>query len=226
MQADSGSGMIWIDALKYAEELELGGRTDWRLPNAKELQSIVDYSRSPDATNSAAIDPIFQTSTITNEDGKKDYPYFWTSTTHLDGPNAAQAVYIAFGRSLGLMHGQILDVHGAGAQRSDPKNGAPHLGHGPQGDAQRIFNFVRCVSGGAVADPALELQERTKQSAYPNRIRIADTTYNPEEMKYREIPEHPGPDHEKNGGHEQSHQGREGRDPPMPHHFGPPSPRR
>jgi len=40
-------------------------------------------------------------------------------------------------------------VHGAGAQRSDPKTGDrgdyPLLGQGPQGDSQRVFNHVRCV---------------------------------------------------------------------------------
>jgi len=41
-----------------------------------------------------------------------------------------------------------LDVHGAGAQRSDPKIGNPAdypQGHGPQGDAIRIYNYVRLV---------------------------------------------------------------------------------
>jgi hypothetical protein len=41
-QSDSGSGMRWEDALAYAEGLSLAGHDDWRLPNAKELQSIVD----------------------------------------------------------------------------------------------------------------------------------------------------------------------------------------
>jgi hypothetical protein len=42
----------------------------------------------------------------------------------------------------------LLDVHGAGAQRSDPKDGDPAdypNGHGPQGDVIRINNFVRAV---------------------------------------------------------------------------------
>ena len=43
----------------------------------------------------------------------------------------------------------IIDVHGAGAQRSDPKTGDPDdypvYGHGPQGDVQRVYNYVRCV---------------------------------------------------------------------------------
>jgi hypothetical protein len=50
MKADSGQAMTWEEALAWAENLEYGGYDDWRLPNAKELQYIVDYSRSPDTT--------------------------------------------------------------------------------------------------------------------------------------------------------------------------------
>ena len=43
----------------------------------------------------------------------------------------------------------MIDVHGAGCQRSDPKDGDPNdfpsWGHGPQGDMQRVFNYVRPV---------------------------------------------------------------------------------
>ncbi len=155
-QADSVTGMTWEEALACAENLELGGYRDWRLPNAKELQSIVDYSRSPGTTSSAAIDPLFSVTQITNMAGEADYPWYWSSTTHLkfDG-SAASGVYVCFGRGLGSMDGglTIIDVHGAGCQRSDPKTGAPDdypvAGHGPQGDVQRVFNHVRCVRGGA-----------------------------------------------------------------------------
>jgi len=44
-----------------------------------------------------------------------------------------------------------VDVHGAGAQRSDPKAGDPAMfphGRGPQGDVIRIYNFVRLVRDG------------------------------------------------------------------------------
>lgn len=151
-QTGSNNGMNWQDALAYCQNLTLAGQNDWRLPNAKELQSIVDYSRSPDTTNSPAIDPVFTTARITNEAGQTDYPYYWTSTTHQNTINADQAVYISFGRAMGYMNGRWMDVHGAGAQRSDPKNGDPSLypkGRGPQGDAIRINNYVRCVRGGA-----------------------------------------------------------------------------
>ncbi len=146
---DSQQAMDWFASLNYCESLELAGNNSWRLPNVKELQSIVDYSRSPDTTNSAAIAPIFNTSTITNEAEKLDYPNYWSSTTHLNLRNGNNAAYLAFGRSLGYMKGQWLDVHGAGAQRSDPKQyrGKDYpQGHGPQGDAIRYNNFARCVT--------------------------------------------------------------------------------
>ncbi|WPD23883.1 MAG: DUF1566 domain-containing protein [Candidatus Electrothrix scaldis] len=148
-QTDDGKARDWEDSLSYAEGLRLAGYTDWRLPNAKELQSIVDYNRSPVATSSPAIDPLFQTSRISAPDGQLQYPYFWTSTNHQGGRRYYEhAVYIAFGRALGDMHGGIIDVHGAGAQRSDPKTGAPDdypSYFGPQGDMRVVFNYVRCV---------------------------------------------------------------------------------
>ena len=179
-KSDSGKGLNWEQALTYAANSKLAGYSDWRLPNAKELQGIVDYTRAPSVTNSAAISPIFQVTKLS--DG--EYPFFWTNTTHLDGPPDRQggaAIYVSFGRALGWMQPrngsgppdrrgpgqgrppglgqppstdsgsyQLLDVHGAGAQRSDPKVGNPQdfpHGRGPQGDVIRIYNFVRLVRG-------------------------------------------------------------------------------
>jgi hypothetical protein len=148
--ADDGIARDWGSALAYCDTLRLGGHEDWRLPDAKELQSIVDYSRSPSATNSPAIDPVFSTSSIVDPDGVAgQYPYFWASTTHLDGMgNYSHAVYLAFGKAQGKMNGVLMDVHGAGAQRSDPKTGQkasyPQY-FGPQGDVQYAYNHARCV---------------------------------------------------------------------------------
>jgi hypothetical protein len=150
MKNDSRSAMNWEAALSYAENLEYAGHSDWRLPDAKELQTIVDYTRSPSTTNSASINPLFNCTPIINEAGEADYASYWTSTTHQSSSNipGAAAVYINFGRGMGYMFGSWIDVHGAGAQRSDPKAGNPKdfpFGRGPQGDAIRIFNYVRCV---------------------------------------------------------------------------------
>ncbi len=153
MQTDSSAAMDWQSALTYCENLEEAGSTDWRLPNIKELQSIVDYSRSPATGNFASIDPWFLASSILNEAGQSDYPFYWSSTTHVDSSgHGSFAAYISFGRALGYMNNAWTDVHGAGAQRSDPKSGDASefsSGHGPQGDAVRIQNYARCVRGGA-----------------------------------------------------------------------------
>ena len=204
-KADSGRGMNWEAALAWVQQGNAEkylGHSDWRLPNAKELQSIVDYARSPDTTGSPAINPLFSCTQITNEVGQADYPYYWTGTTHATTIAGGNAVYIAFGRAAGWPTGvpghgggpgrrgpgrggpppggpggpggprpdgpgiggppefdrpssssvsyHFTDVHGAGAQRSDPKTGDPANfphGRGPQGDVIRINNFVRCVRG-------------------------------------------------------------------------------
>jgi hypothetical protein len=151
-QDDGGAGMDWEDALAWVQqnnEENYLGYNDWRLPNAKELQSIVDYTQSPQTTNSAAIDPVFEVTSIIDERGEINYPFYWTGTTHADTAGGrGAAVYIAFGEALGYMNESWIDVHGAGAQRSDPKSGNPAdypYGRGPQGDAIRIYNYVRCV---------------------------------------------------------------------------------
>jgi hypothetical protein len=153
-KADSANGLNWQDALAYCEDLSLAGEGDWRLPDAKSLQSLVDYSRSPSTTLSAAIVPLFSATAITNEAGQADIPFYWTSTTLGDfNGKGTEAVYIAFGRAMGFMNNSWVDVHGAGAQRSDPKKGDPAgfpSGRGPQGDAIRILNYVRCVRAGNV----------------------------------------------------------------------------
>jgi hypothetical protein len=144
-QTDNGSGIDWEHALAYAQTQNSAnylGHNDWRLPNTKELQSLVDYTRSPTATNSAnvgpAIDPLFSCTAITNDGGKADYPYYWTSTSAIPIANGtyASAWYVAFGRA---EDGNGEDLHGAGAVRFDAKI----LGSG-QGE-ERVLNFVRLV---------------------------------------------------------------------------------
>ena len=148
---DSGTSLSWSNALAWAQAQNAAnylGHNDWRLPNAKELQSIVDYTRSPDITASPALDPVFNCTQITNEAGQADYPFFWASTTLITGPASAEGLYVCFGRAMGYVNNAWVDAHGAGAQRSDLKSGNPAdypTGRGPQGDAVRIYNYARLV---------------------------------------------------------------------------------
>ncbi|WP_413113566.1 DUF1566 domain-containing protein [Thaumasiovibrio sp. DFM-14] len=146
----AGDGrMDWKSGLKHCGALQFAGYDDWRLPDTKQLHSIVDYTRSPDVTGTPAIDPIFQTTPIVNMAGLKDWGYYWTST-----PFGArnQSIYICFGRAMGALGSYPIDVHGAGAQRGDDRT----LGNGdtvypwiggkhPQGDETRVLNMVRPV---------------------------------------------------------------------------------
>jgi hypothetical protein len=166
--SDSGTPMTWQEALAWVETRNAEkflGHSDWRLPDAKELQSILDYTRSPDTTGSAAIDPAFSATQITNEGGKSDFPWYWASTTHATfNGMGSSGVYVCFGRCGGWQKMpptascySWVDVHGAGAQRGDPKapsgivtmgsacNGGTAYGLGPQGDVQRGVNHVRLV---------------------------------------------------------------------------------
>ncbi len=156
---DQGGALTWEEGLAWAEDLSYAGYDDWRVPNAKELQSIVDYGRSPQADRTPAIDPIFSTTSIVDEGGQENYPFYWSSTLHFSQAGHTTGVYFAFGEALGFMNTprglELMDVHGAGAQRTDPLEGDASdypSGKGPQGDVIRIQNFVRPVRWVEVVD--------------------------------------------------------------------------
>jgi len=147
--SDDGHIRNWSEALTYVETLELAEYDDWRLPNIKELQSIVDYSKSLQTTGTPAIDNLFKLTPIKDPNGEKNYGYYWSSTTHQDGHNpASNASYVSFGEAKGEMFGSLLDVHGCGAVRSDPKSGDVEIYptyFGPQGDLRYVFNYTIAV---------------------------------------------------------------------------------
>ncbi len=63
----------WAVALSSCEALDYANYTDWRLPNVRELQSIVDYGMKTVLINSTAF-----------PDTQKDY--YWASTTYIGTP--------------------------------------------------------------------------------------------------------------------------------------------
>jgi len=141
---DGGIRLDWAEAKDYANKSTLGGYDDWRLPDVKELQSIVNYNYSPSAKDEqqigAAIDKIFSCTLIMNEAGKDDYGYYWTNTSarrNKDG-ELIYAWYVAFGRAV---NDKGIDTHGAGAVRFDAKSKKTSKEQG----GERYYNLVRLV---------------------------------------------------------------------------------
>ncbi len=178
---DNGQGLTWEEAISFAENSNITGHNDWRLPNVKELQSIVDYTRSPSTSNSAAIDPVFHCTPIIDQGGNSNFPQYWTGTTHANmstNNSGAWGAYVCFGEGNGWMemppmsgNYTYMDVHGAGAQRSDPKTGDPAeypYGNGPQGDVVYIYNYVRLVRDASVMTSSEINSSENKLKIYPN----------------------------------------------------------
>lgn len=127
-QQDSIETMDWPSALAYASASSLGGHSDWRLPSVKELQSIVDYSKAPNATDQASLGPAINSAYfgitplaegVTQT--QPDYGYYWTSTSAFHSaasPDHVYAWYVAFGTA---PNANGTDIHGAGAVRFDAK---------------------------------------------------------------------------------------------------------
>ncbi len=65
---DKDTTVTWKDALSYCEDLVLGSYSDWRLPNPKELERIVDLS-----TSNPAVDTTYFPNTNNG--------FYWTGTS-------------------------------------------------------------------------------------------------------------------------------------------------
>ena len=81
-QCRSPGEMTWLEALAYARSLELGGKTDWRLPTVSELESLLDRS-----VLHHELRPI-----VRPEVPFRDALSYWSSTTFQDGTNNAWIV--------------------------------------------------------------------------------------------------------------------------------------
>ena len=84
---DSIKSAKWTDAIDYCEGLTLNAQSDWRLPNKKELLTIVDYG-----TYNPAISSVFEKTTS---------EFYWSSTTFAGNTNGAWVVYFNSGDTNG-----------------------------------------------------------------------------------------------------------------------------
>lgn len=71
--------MTWEESLDYCEALSLDDHIDWRLPNVRELISIIDESKY-----NPSINPVFENIV------SKSY---WSSTSSAGDTNSAYHVY-------------------------------------------------------------------------------------------------------------------------------------
>jgi hypothetical protein len=81
----NAEGQRWNDAIDYCNSLTYASHSDWRLPNVRELQSLIDYGR-----NSPAL-PSGHPFTGVQSSG------YWSSTTIADYTDDAWFVYLGFG---------------------------------------------------------------------------------------------------------------------------------
>ncbi|NDY57502.1 DUF1566 domain-containing protein [Desulfovibrio sulfodismutans] len=76
-QSASAAGMTWKQALASCEARTTAGRTDWRLPNIRELQSIADYSRGAPAMDPLFTEPSYGASYWSGSTYAEDVGYAW-----------------------------------------------------------------------------------------------------------------------------------------------------
>jgi len=90
-QQREGKAMTWEKALAYCENLDLAGYRDWRLPNIRELLSLVDDNRREPSIDTGYF-PGCRPS------------IYWSSTTHTIYPSLAWHVGFHDGRVHGGGH--------------------------------------------------------------------------------------------------------------------------
>ena len=96
-----GSGHVtWETALAFCEDLTLAGQTDWRLPNIKELSTVVDLTRSRPAINTTMFPEALSLA-------------YWSSSTEADSTSHAWIVYFDYGEFYYLFPKESTEMRGS-----------------------------------------------------------------------------------------------------------------
>jgi len=89
---DYDTPLNWTDALDYCNELSLGGHTDWRLPSAAEIITMMDYSC--DSSDPAHCYADYQNTAFKWRSTNDRY---WSSTTRPDDTGFAYYATMNYG---------------------------------------------------------------------------------------------------------------------------------
>lgn len=148
-QDDNGEALDWEAALSYAENATTAGYDDWRLPNAKELQSIADYSGVFPAMDTS----MFNLTELMNIKGQIDYPFYWSSSSNpVEGSDGAVDNGTVYAWVLAAGYNTDpdgYDLHGAGSVVFTPKSEENFTEMDPE---IHRYNYVRLVRGGDVTE--------------------------------------------------------------------------
>ncbi len=83
-QHGEGESKNWESALIYCESLSLASKSDWRLPNHKELQSLIDYTKTHPALDKTHFPNV-------------NSSYYWSSTNYSGNTTYAWGVLFYYG---------------------------------------------------------------------------------------------------------------------------------
>ena len=83
-QKNPASSLSWEESLKYATSLSLAGKSDWRIPNIRELQSLNDATLTKPSFNKTFFPGISSGN-------------FWSSTSQVNSPARAWDINVDYG---------------------------------------------------------------------------------------------------------------------------------
>lgn len=108
----ASTALDWNAALAYAENLTLAGYSDWRLPNVKELQSLIDFKLATATSASGAVAPL---NPVLFPGSTTPATAYWSSTVLVHGsttPTSAWLVEFGVNNSVPAANGPARNAQG------------------------------------------------------------------------------------------------------------------